>query len=296
MRAPCPARLGGYTPRVLPTPVRILSDCHIGAAPAESERTLIAFLRSLHGQPGSLLLNGDVLDFWFEWRRSVPTFALPTLGALRALRDTGMPITWIAGNHDCWGGRVLRETIGVDYRLDGWRGRVGAWDVQVEHGDGLRGAADRRYRALRTVVRHPLSMWLFSLLHPDFGTRLALGSSQASRVHGAADDGIGLRDIAVARLSAADGPSVVVFGHSHVSGLTRAPRGVYANPGAWGDRPRYLHIEASRVELREWRAEGSDECLDAVDHAGTSSHSAPQLTETVPRSSAPVEGRSAQRR
>lgn len=247
-------------------PCYILSDAHVGAAPAETTDALLRFLRRLRGQAGSLILNGDILDFWFEWRRSVPSFALPVLGALSELRAAGMPITWIAGNHDCWGGAVLRELVGVTYQTTALRERIGDWDVQVEHGDGLRGDADRGYLRVKPILRSPLSVSAFKLVHPDFGTRLALGTSTASRVHSAEDNGIGLRDVALARIAAQGGPEIVVFGHSHVAGLTRAPNGgVYANPGGWGDVPRYLKITDERIELLEFSTSGEDRRLDAVE-------------------------------
>lgn len=247
-------------------PVYLLSDAHVGAAPAATSDALVRFFRRLRAQPGSLILNGDILDFWFEWRRSIPSFALPVLGALAELRAAGMPITWIAGNHDCWGGDVLRREVGVTYQTTPLRTKVGSWDLEVEHGDGLRGAADRGYLRVKPILRHPLSIWAFKLVHPDFGTRLALGTSEASRVHRAEDDGVGLRDVALGRIAAPGGPSLVVFGHSHVAGLTCAPNGgVYANPGAWGDVPRYLKLTATRIELLEPAPSGEDRCLDAIE-------------------------------
>ncbi len=248
-------------------PCYILSDSHVGAAPPATTDALLRFLRRLRGTPGRLVLNGDVLDFWFEWRRSVPTFAIPVLGALAELRASGMPITWIAGNHDCWGGEVLQREVGVTYQQTPLAIELGAWRAIIEHGDGLRGAPDRGYLLVRPILRHPLSMWAFRLLHPDLGTRLALGTSGASRMHSAADDGLGLRDVALQRLATPGGPNLVVFGHSHVAGLTRAPDGgVYANPGAWGDVPRYLRLTASRIELLAFNASGEDHRLDVIEH------------------------------
>jgi UDP-2,3-diacylglucosamine hydrolase len=238
----------------------------VGAAPLPTSAALIGFLRRLRGEAGSLVLNGDILDFWFEWRRSIPSYALPVLGALAELRASGMPITWLAGNHDCWGGDVLRKDLDIAYQTTPLRLRLGAWDVLVEHGDGLRGDADRGYRLIKPILRHPLSQWAFRLIHPDFGTRLALGTSEASRVHSAADNGIGLRDLALTRLAAPGGPNVVVFGHSHVAGIIRAPNGgLYANPGGWGDVPRYLRLTERRLELLEPRSSGEDHCLDVVE-------------------------------
>ena len=280
------------SPLVTATPCYILSDCHVGAAPAETTEALLRFLRRLRGEPGELVLNGDILDFWFEWRRSVPSFALPVLGALSELRASGMPITWIAGNHDCWGGDVLRKTVGVTFQTAPLRTRLGGWDMLVEHGDGLRGDADRGYLRIKPILRHPWSVWAFKLVHPDWGTRLALGTSEASRVHSAADDGVGLRTVAFRRLAEPGGPSLVVYGHSHVAGLARAPGGgVYANPGGWGAVPRYLVVTPSRVELRELGASGEDRRLDHVEH-GTD-EALPDAAEGVGRvgRDEPVHGR-----
>ena len=269
---------GTNLPVVTVSPCYILSDCHVGAAAPPTAVALLSFLRRLRGEPGSLVLNGDILDFWFEWRRSIPSFALPVLGALSELRASGMPITWIAGNHDCWGGDVLRRDLDITYQTTPLRFSLGAWDVLVEHGDGLRGDADRGYLFVRPILRHPLSQWAFRLVHPDLGTRLALGTSEASRVHSAADNGTGLRDIALQRLAAPGGPNVVVFGHSHVAGLTRnARRGVYANPGAWGDVPRYLRLTEQSLSLLEFRSSGEDHCLDVIERG--SDEPLPDATE-----------------
>ncbi len=263
-------------------PIYLLSDAHVGAAPAATTDALVRFLRRLRGRPGSLILNGDILDFWFEWRRSMPTFALPVLGALTELRAAGMTIHWIAGNHDCWGGSILRDVVGVEYQTTALRTRAGRWDLEVEHGDGLRGAPDRRYLLVKPVLRHPLSVWAFKLIHPDFGTRLALGTSEASRVHTAQDNGTGLRDVALRRIAQPGGPNLVVFGHSHVAGLTRAPNGgVYANPGGWGDVPRYLKLTSSRIELLEPSDSSEDRCLDFVEYG--SDEALPDPSEHVGR-------------
>src|SRR3954466_10603780 len=109
---------------MLAAPCYIISDVHLGHASEAIERSLLRFLHSLPGRAGSLLINGDLFDFWFEWRRVVPRTGLRVIAALADLRDAGVPVMMIAGNHDCWGGEVLREDAGVDYRLGPWEGDV----------------------------------------------------------------------------------------------------------------------------------------------------------------------------
>ena len=230
----------------------MISDVHLGHAPESVERALLAYLRSLAGRAGSLLINGDLFEFWFEWKTVVPRSGVRVLAALMDLRDAGLPMTMIAGNHDCWGGDVLREA-GVDFVFGPLVGDVGGWRAHVEHGDGLREKEDRSYRLLRHVLRNRLAIRAFGgILHPDFASRLAMGSSHTSRSYTARDEGRGLRAVASARLSGANTPELVVYGHSHFASLERVAGGVYANAGSWLDRPTYLVVTPDDISLREW--------------------------------------------
>ena len=251
---------------MLDAPTYVISDLHLGAAPPAVERSCLEFLRSLQGRAASLIVNGDLYDFWFEWRTVIPRRAFRVLAALADLRETGVEVLWIAGNHDCWGGEVLREDAGLQYHVGPWVGEVAGWRTRIEHGDGLRGVEDRRYRALRRVLRHPASIAAFRWLHPDLGSRLATGSSHASRVHRARDGGSGLREVAMKELAATPELDLVLYGHSHVPALERAPGGgVYANAGSWLDAPTYLRLTPERVELRRWTGSAEGEGLDVLD-------------------------------
>lgn len=240
---------------------------HLGFATRDIERSLIRFLRHLHGRASSLVINGDLFEFWFEWKHVMPRGTFRVLAALADLRDSGVPVLMIAGNHDCWGGEILRDDVGVDYRLDAWQGSLGGWRARIEHGDGLRGAEDRGYRALRALIRHPVSKWLFRWVHPDIGSAIASRTSHTSRTYQARDGGAGLRDSAAKRLGAQRDLELLIYGHSHVSELRRIGNAVYANAGSWLDQPNFLRITPERIELRRWANDSSDESvhLNALD-------------------------------
>ena len=243
-----------------------MSDAHLGAAPSARERDVAAFLGYARRSAASVVINGDLFDFWFEWRTVMPRGHVRVLGALAALADAGKPVLMIAGNHDAWGGDVLTREIGAQLVHGDWDGELGGWRAHVAHGDGLRAREDRRYRAFRRVMRHPLAIRAFGALHPDFATRLASGTSNRSRSHGASDGGSGLRAVAHAYLAARRETELVAFGHSHVATLERAPSGgVYANPGAWVNRPAYLVIRPERIELRAWSGSSEGDLLHAID-------------------------------
>lgn len=251
---------------MLPTPTYVFSDAHLGFAPAAVHDRVVGFLKHCRETAGSVVINGDLFEFWFEWKTVIPRSSYRVLAAIADLRDAGIPVLMIAGNHDCWGGDVLLHDVGIDYRLDPWEGDIGGWTARIEHGDGLRPKEDRGYRALRRVLRNPLAIRAFRWLHPDVATPLAGGSSNASRTYASRDRGQGLRDAAGRMLSAHPEIELLVYGHSHVSALERLSTGqIYANPGSWLDRPTFLRITPQRVALREWTGSAESADLDSLD-------------------------------
>ena len=256
-----------YNSRVPASPCYVISDAHLGVASLDIERALVGFLRGLAGRAGSLVINGDLFDFWFEWKSVIPRTSFRALAALADLRDAGVPILWIAGNHDCWGDEILREDIGVEYHVGAWTGDIAGWKTRLEHGDGLRQKEDRGYRMVRPVMRNRLAIRAFRALHPDWASFLANGSSGASRNYRSRDEGRGLRAIAMSELAADPSLDLLIYGHSHVAALEQAPGGgVFANAGSWLDAPTYLRITPEMIELRSATTPSAEgDCLHSID-------------------------------
>jgi UDP-2,3-diacylglucosamine hydrolase len=251
---------------VLPTPTYIFSDAHLGFAPPSVDAQVLGFLRHLRKAAGAVIINGDLFEFWFEWKTVIPRSSYRVLAALADLREAGIPVIMVAGNHDCWGGDMLTRDVGVDYRLEPWEGVIGGWRARIEHGDGLRPAEDRGYRALRRVLRNRLAIRAFRWLHPDLATPLAGGSSNASRTYASRDRGKGLRDAATITLGKRSDLDLLVYGHSHVASLDRVgSRQVYGNAGSWLDSPSFIRITPERVALREWNGSSESHDLHAFD-------------------------------
>jgi UDP-2,3-diacylglucosamine hydrolase len=250
---------------VLNGPCIIVSDAHLGVASPQIERSFVAFLRGLAGDASTLIINGDLFDFWFEWKTVIPRRSFRALAALAELRERGTDVLWVAGNHDCWGGEILREDVGVEYVIGPWEGSVAGWRVRVEHGDGLREREDRGYRMIRPIMRHPLAIKAFRWIHPDWSSRLAQGSSNASRTYRARDEGRGLRAYAERQLAEAKDLDLLVYGHSHVATLEKMDSGnVFGNAGSWLDAPTFLRITDEAIELREWDGSSQGACLNSI--------------------------------
>lgn len=237
---------------------------HLGVASPDAERALLRLLRAVPEDARSLVIMGDLFDFWFAWRHAMPRIGFRVLAALADLHDAGIPVLWIGGNHDCWGGDALERETGAIYTLDPWRGQIGRWDALLAHGDGLREIEDAAYRRLRTVLRHPWSITAFSWLHPNLATSIAARSSHTSRKARARDGGAGLLAVGTQSLNLPDGPQLVLHGHSHVPAVKSAGRGVYGNAGAWYLDQQFLRIEDDAITLRQWMPDGSHSVLERV--------------------------------
>lgn len=251
-------------PAYLPTPCLVMGDAHLGIATPESERALLAWLKHAQSAAKSVVIMGDLFDFWFAWKSAMPRHGFRVLAAIAELSDAGIPVVWIGGNHDCWHGAAAQQETGAFYTLVPWHGSIGPWRVELTHGDGLREKEDAPYRRLRTVLRNPLAIRAFGWLHPDWASALAMSSSKKSRHMHARDGGLALLKVGTARLSEPNGPDLVIHGHTHVPRSERAGYGVYANAGAWYIDQQYLRIDDDRISRWSWNGSAESQLLDTV--------------------------------
>lgn len=240
----------------MPQPEFIASDIHLGAVPDETERAFVAFLEHVGANGSALLINGDLFDFWFEYGDVIPGRHFRTLAAIAKLTDAGIPVTIAGGNHDAWGGRFLREHVGVDYRVDPFHMTLGGRRALVAHGDGL-GKGDLKYRALKAVIRSRAAIWGFRALHPELGMKLAhaVSSTEAKPDELQVLEGRSafLEDWARQQLAADASLSLVVCGHSHVPAVVEvAPGRHYLNAGDWLSHFTYLVLSEGTVSLLRW--------------------------------------------
>lgn len=237
----------------------IASDVHLGAVPAATERAFIAFLRRAGEEAGQVLLVGDLFDFWFEYGPVIPGRHFRTLSALADLVDAGIPVTLVGGNHDAWGGRFLREEVGVEFRAEPFHMKLAGRRALVAHGDGV-GRGDLKYRALKAVLRGRLAIAGFRTLHPELGLRIAraVSSTEAKRDEDAAAHGRArhIQKWALEQLDADPALDLVVCGHAHLPAVVEAEPGRwYINAGDWISHFSYVVVgPRGAPELRTWPA------------------------------------------
>lgn len=237
-------------------PAYFVSDLHLGTryagARADREEMFARFVEGLEGRASRLFLLGDVFEFWMEYRHFVPKHHFGVLAALRRLRRSGVPIDYLAGNHDFNLGAFFRESLGIETHDGPLAVELQGKRVLLLHGDGM-DPGDKAYRFVKGVLRHPLSNWAWKKLHPDLGMRIALGVGKASRdQHKGVPKNLDRYEAEARRLMREGGYDVLMHGHVHAGFVRTVPEGVYVNTGEWVKRLEYVEMRDGECALRTY--------------------------------------------
>ena len=239
--------------------VVFIPDAHLREPSDEDYRDMESFLDEQveRLEPGdTLVVMGDLFDFWVGFRYVVPYRYLPILGRLQRLASKGVSIHYTEGNHDFLMGPFFTEFIGAQVHPGPWELEHSRMRIYVAHGDQVN-TADRGYRFLRWVLRSAPVRAGRHLAPPFLVEYLARAMSRASRVYTdtKTDDKEALgRTFAVARFF--EGYDAVVLGHFHhpsswgmeLDGRRRA----YINTGAWMDRRHYLELDGGKFRRKTY--------------------------------------------
>jgi UDP-2,3-diacylglucosamine hydrolase len=237
-----------------PARVVVVADAHLGQVPHATEAAFHNFLEAVPDLGDALLINGDLFDFWFEYGSVIPRKHFPTVTKLSALRARGIPITFVGGNHDRWGGEFLKQDLGIAFYGGEAELDVAGRRAFVAHGDGL---TEQHWSSalMHRVTRHPMTIAVFRALHPSFGFWIADKLSGALADHTkdrAVLDGAAAAQAQYARrlLESRRELSLVILAHTHRPTVETLPDGrAYLNPGAWLDGGRYAVVTQDGVEL-----------------------------------------------
>lgn len=236
----------------------VVSDAHLGAAAHDVAPAFHRFLEAVPDLASHLVINGDLFEFWFEYRSVIPRAAFGTLAALAAVRRAGVRLTVTGGNHDRWGGAFWREELGATFHADAAQLELAGWPALVTHGDRV-AEPDRRSRLLGMITRHRWTQSVFRALHPDAGLALV---RRLGPVLGRPVSDIDLERAAAAQRTAARALlaqrpdlAMVVMGHTHRPVIEPCGEGRwYVNPGAWLDGFRYARVTRDGPALARFEA------------------------------------------
>ena len=198
----------------LTAPVIVAGDVHLSPEHPEVADRFEAFLRGLPGRCASLVLLGDVFDWWVGRQQAEEAFAQRFIGALSALVRAGTRVAFQGGNRDyAFDGA---DGLEVDLWPDVVRTTWGARTVLITHGD-LLCTGDGRYQTMRRVLRSRGARAGLAALPHGAATWLARGLRDLSEreVRRKPYASMGL-DYALAKTWLAGyGADVLVAGHVH---------------------------------------------------------------------------------
>ncbi len=232
------------------------SDVHFGLQDAlrekEKERRVLSFLDHVQKHGEELFIMGDLFDYWFEYKYVIPRGYHHILAKLSQMVDSGIRIHYVAGNHDFWLKDFFPNDLGITVYKEPFGITLRGKRFYLHHGDGL-ALNDTGYRILKKILRSPISIFLYGLLHPDWTAPIARGSSKTSRQYtGQKDYGEtdGMKRFAESMIS--EGYDAVILGHRHRPSTESIGGGTYINLGDWITYNTYAEFDGKTLQLKEW--------------------------------------------
>lgn len=246
--------------------VYFASDFHLGTPTPEQsrarEQAVVAWLDHIRPRADVIFLVGDVFDFWFEYKHTIPKGFIRLQGKLAELTDAGTRVVLFTGNHDMWMSDYFTQEMGIPVYREPRQYDIGGKRFLIGHGDGL-GPGDYVYKRLKLVFESGLARRLFRYLHPDVGIGLAQNWSRRSRISNQlkneeeflGDDREWLMHYC-REIEAQTHHDYYIFGHRHLP-LDRpvSDNSRYVNLGEWVSAKTYAVFDGEDLALKRWEGD-----------------------------------------
>ena len=238
------------------------SDFHLGVPTFElslaREKKIVRWLDSIKKDAQEIYLVGDIFDFWWEYKYTIPKGQTRLLGKIAELTDSGIPVHFFTGNHDLWMRDYFIQELGVTVNHAPIKKTYNNKSFLIGHGDGL-GPGDGWYKFLKKCFTNPFLIWCFKTLHPNFGFWIARRSSKRSRISTGdsdkqflGDDNEWLMTYCKDELKK-EHTDYFIFGHRHLPlDLQASANSRYINLGEWINYCTYAEFDGSDLVLKKF--------------------------------------------
>ena len=232
-----------------------ISDVHLLGVDDPRMDPFADFLRSFIGKVDTMVLLGDIFDFYYGFRGVVFWQHVAPLAAMREIAASGVRVVFVEGNHEFRIAEALEQGLGVETLPGRGEITVAGQRIWLAHGDRA-DPRDYGYRFLYFVLRNPVTATLAGMVPPRLAWWMARLASDGSRAY-AGGRGQRLNDlfrkIAIERVQR--GYHAALFGHSHQPALEEIQvgerRGWFGNCGDWVRHNTYLTFDGATFELHE---------------------------------------------
>ena len=236
------------------------SDFHLGMPNHEKsivrEMRIVKWLDEIKHDAQEIYLMGDLFDFWFEYKHTVPKGFTRLLGKIAEITDSGIPVTFFTGNHDMWMFDYFPKELGVNIYQEPIIREYNGKKFYLGHGDGL-GPGDYGYKFIKKVFENPVCQWLFARLHPNFAMSMANFWSKKSRLsNGHQDEKFTSEEnewlvVYSKEVLKKEHFDYLIFGHRHLPlDINLANNSRYINLGEWINYNSYAVFDGTNLELK----------------------------------------------
>ncbi|MDD3320779.1 MAG: UDP-2,3-diacylglucosamine diphosphatase [Paludibacter sp.] len=205
--------------------VYFLSDAHLGSRLIKDQRAhekkLVDWLDQVKTDATTIILLGDIFDFWFEYRTVVPKGFTRFLGKLGELVDNGIEIHFFTGNHDIWAFDYFEKEIGMIVHHGPATMEFGGKKFYLAHGDRL-DSRDKGFKIIQKIFHSKTAQELFRLIPPQLGQGFGYNWSKRNRKKILHIENKYLGEnkefivIFAKKYAAAHDVDFLVFGHRHI--------------------------------------------------------------------------------
>jgi UDP-2,3-diacylglucosamine hydrolase len=238
------------------------SDFHLGVPSYEKslerEKLIVKWLDEIKHDAEEIYLMGDVFDFWFEYRHSVPKGFIRLLGKIAEITDSGIPVHFFTGNHDMWMFDYLPKELNITIHRSPISKVFNDKKLYLGHGDGL-GPGDQGYKFIKKLFSNKLAQWMFARIHPNFGIGMANFWSRKSRVsngpkdekfHGEENEWLVIYSKKILEKEHFD---YFIFGHRHLPlDIKLSEQSRYINLGEWVNFNSYAVFDGNELKLNKY--------------------------------------------
>ena len=247
--------------RVIPLPppppnkyVLFLGDTHFGAHNPSNEplreQAISQWLQQQSPQLHALVLMGDIMDFWIEYKNLIPRYGQLFSQCIKQITQQNIPVYYLQGNHDAWTNRYWSQFIGVELSRSPLCFNIGSKKIFVAHGDKLSNTHWLLHIIKYHLVESKLAHNIFKLLPPDYAfaalrsifrlrhqLRHRLGSNKIQHTHQTLIQ-------TLHQLQQQQAHDYYLLGHTHQAHEEKIQQATYINTGDFYTNGSYATLNA----------------------------------------------------
>jgi UDP-2,3-diacylglucosamine hydrolase len=220
------------------------------------EKLVCKWLDTIKHDASEIYLVGDIFDFWYEYKYTIPKGQTRLLGKIAEITDSGIAVHFFTGNHDLWMKDYFKQELNVQIHYQPITVTYNNKVFYIAHGDGL-GPGDQWYKFLKKIFTNKIIQWMFTRIHPNLAFYIARKSSKRSRISTSNSDEkfLGLENEWLYLYSCeylkTHNVNYFVFGHRHLPlELNVGNNATYINLGEWINYKTYAVFDGEKIELK----------------------------------------------